>query len=789
MDKQPAGRRSRTRRFADEHSDFLTCLNLWHYLQEQQQRAVRQRVPPACASAEFLHYLRDPRVAGPAQPAAQAAEQVGLDAAAATAGRGRRRPRSTSRCWPGCCRTSGCRDAREARVPRRPRRPVRASSRARRCSSKQPQLGDGGRAGRDHAGCGPAVNARIDPAWVEPLAGHLVKRSYSEPHWSSKRRGAAVALRAGHALRRAARRRRAGGLRPDRPRGVPRAVHPPRAGRGRLGHPPPRSSTTTARCSSGVERARAPRAAPRHPRRRRDAGRRSTTSGCPPTSSPRGTSTRGGRRRAARQPDLLTFTEDAAASATTPAAISRRGLPATSGSRASSSLPVTYQFEPGRRGRRRHRAHPGRRAQPGRRTTGSTGRCPACAQELATALLQSLPKATRRALRPRARPRRRPRWPTATRPAGALAHRRARPRPCRRAPASRCDPRTWDWSRGAGPPADHLPRRGRAPAGRSPRARTCAALQDRLAPQMRRRWSQPAGAAWSAPGCAVDASARCRATFARASGERGRRRASPRWSTTVDSVALRCCRREPERTAPPGSACDGCCCSTTHRAVEAGARAADNPTKLALGHNPHGSVPALLDDCVALRRRRAVAERHGELPCDDAGFARLQAAVRAELPDTAYGVVVEPWRGSWRRRTTCPRGSRRHCRPGRAAGLARHPQPGGARWCTRASSPPPAADRLRDLQRYLTRGAAPARQALPAPGPRRRADGPGAGGRAGARERGWPGCGRRGAAHRTCRRCGGCWRSCGSACSPSSSARRHPISEKRIYRAMDAADS
>ena len=25
--------------------------------------------------------------------------------------------------------------------------------------------------------------ARIDPEWVEPLAGHLVKRTYSEPHW------------------------------------------------------------------------------------------------------------------------------------------------------------------------------------------------------------------------------------------------------------------------------------------------------------------------------------------------------------------------------------------------------------------------------------------------------------------------------------------------------------------------------------------------------------------------------------------------------------------------------
>ena len=35
--------------------------------------------------------------------------------------------------------------------------------------------------------------ARILPEWIEPLAGHLVKRTYSEPHWSRKR-GAAVAV-------------------------------------------------------------------------------------------------------------------------------------------------------------------------------------------------------------------------------------------------------------------------------------------------------------------------------------------------------------------------------------------------------------------------------------------------------------------------------------------------------------------------------------------------------------------------------------------------------------------
>ncbi|WP_460306055.1 ATP-dependent RNA helicase HrpA [Actinocorallia aurea] len=37
------------------------------------------------------------------------------------------------------------------------------------------------------------VNAKIEPEWVEPLAEHLVKRSYSEPHWE-KNQAAVIAL-------------------------------------------------------------------------------------------------------------------------------------------------------------------------------------------------------------------------------------------------------------------------------------------------------------------------------------------------------------------------------------------------------------------------------------------------------------------------------------------------------------------------------------------------------------------------------------------------------------------
>jgi len=37
------------------------------------------------------------------------------------------------------------------------------------------------------------MNARLDPIWIEPLAEHLLKRSYSEPHWE-KKQGAVMAF-------------------------------------------------------------------------------------------------------------------------------------------------------------------------------------------------------------------------------------------------------------------------------------------------------------------------------------------------------------------------------------------------------------------------------------------------------------------------------------------------------------------------------------------------------------------------------------------------------------------
>jgi len=63
----------------------------------------------------------------------------------------------------------------------------------------------------------------------------------------------------------------------------------------------------------------------------------------------------------------------------------------------------------------------------------------------------------------------------------------------------------------------------------------------------------------------------------------------------------------------------------------------DNPTKLALGHNPHGSVPELLDDCVSAALDDIMASSGG--PRDGEGFARLRDTARGDLQDVLFDVV------------------------------------------------------------------------------------------------------------------------------------------------------
>ena len=190
------------RRFTDPDSDFVTYLNLWDYLAERQRELSSSAFRRLCR-AEFLNYLRvrewqDLRgqlrtLAGDLGVAVRStsAERTGLHVSllagllsqigmkiqgseplqqAASAPRGRR-PRAEY---------LGARSARFAIFP--------GSALVRKAPDwiVAAELVETSR-------LWARTVARIEPEWVEPLARHLVRHSYSEPHWE-KKRGGAVAL-------------------------------------------------------------------------------------------------------------------------------------------------------------------------------------------------------------------------------------------------------------------------------------------------------------------------------------------------------------------------------------------------------------------------------------------------------------------------------------------------------------------------------------------------------------------------------------------------------------------
>ncbi|MDT7713079.1 MAG: ATP-dependent helicase HrpA [Pseudonocardiales bacterium] len=172
-------------RFTTKDSDFLAYLNLWRHLDEQQQALSSTQFRKLC-KAEFLHYLRvrewqdlhgqlrritrDMRIMVNTAPADPQQVHVSLLAGLLS---------HIGLFDPETRDYLGARGARFAVFPgsalfRKPPRWVMAA-----------ELVETSRLwGR--------VAARIEPQWVEPLAAHLVKRSYSEPHWECNR-GAVVA--------------------------------------------------------------------------------------------------------------------------------------------------------------------------------------------------------------------------------------------------------------------------------------------------------------------------------------------------------------------------------------------------------------------------------------------------------------------------------------------------------------------------------------------------------------------------------------------------------------------
>ncbi|OBK72522.1 ATP-dependent RNA helicase HrpA, partial [Mycobacterium sp. 1165178.9] len=181
-DREEAAR-AKHARFADEHSDFMSYLNLWRYLREQRKSLSGNVFRRMCRS-EFLHYLRirewqdlvgqlrsiardlgiveDAPSDEPADPArVHAALLAGLLSHV-----GMRR--EDTREYLGA-RNSHFVLAPGSALTKRPPRWVVVA-----------ELVETSRLyGR--------TAARIQPEVVERVAGDLVQRTYSEPHWDAKR--------------------------------------------------------------------------------------------------------------------------------------------------------------------------------------------------------------------------------------------------------------------------------------------------------------------------------------------------------------------------------------------------------------------------------------------------------------------------------------------------------------------------------------------------------------------------------------------------------------------------
>ncbi len=180
------------KRFADEHSDFVAYLNLWRYLQEQQKALSSSAFRRMCKS-EFLHYLRVREWQDLHQQVRQACKQAGLDVGKASDYDAAVGPDTDSvhrALLAGLLSQLGSRDEvkREYLGARGARFGISPGSSLFR---KQPQFVMAGELVETTRLWARTV-ARIDPLWAEEAGSHLVKRSYSEPRWSAKQ-GSAVA--------------------------------------------------------------------------------------------------------------------------------------------------------------------------------------------------------------------------------------------------------------------------------------------------------------------------------------------------------------------------------------------------------------------------------------------------------------------------------------------------------------------------------------------------------------------------------------------------------------------
>ncbi|MBL7258401.1 ATP-dependent RNA helicase HrpA [Paractinoplanes lichenicola] len=175
-------------RFTDKESDFFSYLNLWRYLREKQQELSGNQFRRLCRN-EFLNYLRVREWQDIYAQLRQVSRTLNLaiveDREEVAAGQN-----VHTALLSGLLSHIGLKegDKREYLGARGAKFAIFPGS---ALFKKQPRWVMSAELVETSRLWG-RVNARIEPEWAEKLAPHLVKRSYSEPHWE-KKQGAVMA--------------------------------------------------------------------------------------------------------------------------------------------------------------------------------------------------------------------------------------------------------------------------------------------------------------------------------------------------------------------------------------------------------------------------------------------------------------------------------------------------------------------------------------------------------------------------------------------------------------------
>ncbi|MEU2748556.1 ATP-dependent RNA helicase HrpA [Streptomyces collinus] len=166
-------------RFKDETSDFLAYLNLWRYVREQQKERGSSSFRRMCKQ-EYLNFLRIREWQDIYTQLRTVAKQMGIhlnedDAPA---------DRVHVSLLAGLLSHVGMKDVKEgAKNEYLGARSAKFAVFPGSALFKKPPRFVMSAELVETSRLWARVNAKIEPEWVEPLAAHLVKRTYSEPHW------------------------------------------------------------------------------------------------------------------------------------------------------------------------------------------------------------------------------------------------------------------------------------------------------------------------------------------------------------------------------------------------------------------------------------------------------------------------------------------------------------------------------------------------------------------------------------------------------------------------------